>query len=209
MNATKIRLSAKEEALIGNTDFILTKNEISSKVNQLLGNIAAGQLKVIQRYPIATEILKVSPKIAKGENYKGLPWQMLDFPRLFDKENVLAIRTLFWWGNFFSITLQLAGKYKLMYENNIGSHYNSLKKENYFICISENPWEHHFEQNNYKPVTETEKQEFEKLLLKNDFLKLSTFFPLTVWNDAEDKLLSQFQFLLALISNNKAETKMI
>lgn len=200
MNPTKIRLSAKEAGLITNTDFILTKNEISNKVNQLLGNIAASQLQVIQEFPIATEILKVSPKIAKGENYNGLPWQMLDFPRLFNKENVFAIRTLFWWGNFFSITLHLAGQYKLMYENHLCSQYNFLKKQNYFICISENPWEHHFEQHNYKLIAETEKPEFENLLLKNDFLKLSTFFPLTAWNKAEDRLIKQFQFLLQLIS---------
>ena len=63
--------------------------------------------------------LNSSPKISKGENYKGLPWLVLDYPRYFNKEDIFAIRTLFWWGNFFSITLHISGKYKMRYEKKI------------------------------------------------------------------------------------------
>ena len=59
------------------------------------------------------EVIKTStPKISKGENYKDLPYVMLDYPRCFQKEKTIAIRTFFWWGNFFSINLQLSGEYK-------------------------------------------------------------------------------------------------
>jgi len=54
----------------------------------------------------------VSPKISRGENYLGLPYLVLDYPRLFRPDAVLAIRTFFWWGHFFSSTLQLSGGYK-------------------------------------------------------------------------------------------------
>ena len=54
-------------------------------------------------------IVQSTPKIAKGENYLQLPYVLLDYPRCFDKENIFAIRTMFWWGNFFSITLHLSG----------------------------------------------------------------------------------------------------
>ena len=53
-----------------------------------------------------------SPKISKGENYRGLPYVMLDYPRLFGREEVLAIRTFFWWGHGFSVTLHLKGGYR-------------------------------------------------------------------------------------------------
>ena len=32
-------------------------------------------------------------------------------PAVFSKENIFAIRTMFWWGNFFSISLHVSGKY--------------------------------------------------------------------------------------------------
>ena len=37
---------------------------------------------------------------------------MLDYPALFKKDEIFALRTMFWWGNFMSITLLLSGGYK-------------------------------------------------------------------------------------------------
>ncbi len=34
-------------------------------------------------------------KISKGENYKRLPYMMLDFPAFFTKEDILAFRIMF------------------------------------------------------------------------------------------------------------------
>ena len=57
----------------------------------------------------------VEPKISKGEKYKGLPWVMLDYPRIFGKEDIMAIGTRFWWGHYFSVTLHLKGGYLRTY----------------------------------------------------------------------------------------------
>ena len=116
MNAeTKITLSAKELELVCNTDWILTKHAIIHKVYDLFGEQSALMQQWImnEEKHLPDEVNKYQPKITKGEKLSRLlPYVILDYPRCFEKERMLAIRTMFWWGNFFSVTLQLAGNYK-------------------------------------------------------------------------------------------------
>src|SRR5262245_61567301 len=109
--SAKVSLSAFEQQLVTDANWILTKNGIIEKVYLLFGNLSEHykQEPLLQQLP--AEAVTASPKIARGENYEGLPYVMLDYPRCFGKEDTLAIRTFFWWGHFFSITLQLKGKY--------------------------------------------------------------------------------------------------
>ena len=85
-----------------------------------------------------------SGKISKGENYLGLPYAILDYPAIFKKENVFAIRTMFWWGNFFSITLHISGR-KRMREINISKLVENLREKNFLFCINKKEWEHNFD----------------------------------------------------------------
>src|SRR5688572_10241258 len=146
MDSAKIRLSPEETALIKRSDWILTKNNILQKVKQLFSDLQTKQHLVLQTVPnLQQELVRSSPKISKGENYKGLPWLVLDYPRLFEKDSFCAIRTLFWWGNFFSTTLHLSGKYKAAYGEKIISSFEDLQQKEFCICINNDQWEHHFE----------------------------------------------------------------
>src|SRR5437773_12122514 len=168
---TKIQLSTLERELVNNSEWILTKNEIIKKVQQLLGAV----LENIFDYTNTNskgfpgEVFAISPKISKGENYLGLPWLMLDYPRYFDKENVFAIRTMFWWGKFFSTTLHISGKYKEPYLKSVINNYEELKRNEFYICINEEQWQHHLENENYKPIKELSATEFEDHLHQRSF----------------------------------------
>src|SRR5438105_15186190 len=126
MDRAKIRLSSKEMELVTNADWILTKNTIIEKTKILFGELQEVMTSTFN--PVAAnDYTRVPPKISKGENYRGLPYLILDYPRLFEKENILAIRTMFWWGNFFSITLHLAGSYKKQHEEKCIQVYSIFK----------------------------------------------------------------------------------
>jgi len=197
MDRTKIRLSPEEEALVATADWILTKNNVLQKIRQLLLVLQHGQQDLLLPVnSLPEEVLKSSPKISRGENYKGLPWLVLDYPRFFNKEEVFAIRTLFWWGNFFSITLHLAGNYKTKYETKIIDSFESLQKENFSVCINEDQWEHHFETSNYLPVHDLTGSQFSEIIVKRSFIKLAKKIPLEQWNDVEKKLLDIFGQLI-------------
>lgn len=203
MDSTKIRLSPEEAALITRADWILTKNNILQKVKQLLATIQTEQQLIIESYSpfFPEEILNTSPKISKGENYKGLPWLVLDYPRYFNKENAFAIRTFFWWGNFFSCTLHLSGIYKKKYQETIIRSFDSLKTKDFSICINDDQWEHHFETTNYLPLQYITAVRFEEAISKRPFIKLSKKIPLEEWNEAENKLLEIFSQLINPIAN--------
>ena len=82
---TKIALSDKELEMVCNTDWILTKHAIIQKVYKLFGEMLPLFEKTVnenKKY-LPAEVFINSPKISKGENYKLLPYVMLDYPRYF------------------------------------------------------------------------------------------------------------------------------
>ena len=199
--SSKVSLSAFEQQLVTDANWILTKNRIIEKVYLLFGNLSEHYKlePLLQQLP--AETLLVSPKIARGENYEGLPYVMLDYPRCFGKEDTLAIRTFFWWGNFFSCTLHLSGIYKKKYQETIIRSFDSLKTKDFSICINDDQWEHHFETTNYLPLQYITAVRFEEAISKSPFIKLSKKIPLEEWNEAENKLLEIFSQLINPIAN--------
>ncbi|HKZ66156.1 MAG TPA: hypothetical protein VJ111_07370 [Chitinophagaceae bacterium] len=203
MDTAKIRLSPEEAALVIRADWILTKNSIIQKTKQLLASLQTEQqhLLLSSSSLFPEEIINSSPKISKGENYKGLPYLVLDYPRYFNKEDAFAIRILFWWGNFFSGTLHLSGIYKKKYEEKIIRSFESLNTKDFSVCINENQWEHHFETDNYLPLHTFTASGFEEIISKRSFIKLSKKISLKQWNDAEKNLLEIFSQLISALSD--------
>jgi hypothetical protein len=200
-NETKIHLSAFEMNLLTNTEWILTKNNIIKKAQRLLEGVQQNIFDYTKLHSdlFPAEVAAVSPKISRGENYEGLPWLMLDFPRYFNKENlpasqthIFAIRTMFWWGNFFSTTLHLSGKYKQKYGDAITASYPNLCTDDSHICVNEDQWHHHFEKDNFLPVINFTQREFAELIRKKDFIKISSKFSLNDWDNAINLLSGNF-----------------
>jgi hypothetical protein len=196
MDATKLRLSAEEMELMLRPDWILTKNRILQKVWQLLESVQSRQQAYISRLP--AEISSINAKISKGENYQGLPYLILDQPRYFNKEKTFAIRTLFWWGHFFSSTLHLSGMYKKMYENKITGAFQLLQEET-FVCVNQDPWEHHFGDTNFVSLNTMTATRFEEIIHNGSFIKLSKKVPLLQWETMEERLLKIFGDYVALL----------
>jgi hypothetical protein len=198
MDKAKIRLSVKEAELVANADWILTKNDILQKAKYMLEYLQSEQQQFFQAHPsiLPAEVMAIPPKISKGENYKGLPYLVLDHPRYFGKNDHFAIRSMFWWGNFFSITLHVSGSYKKMYENKIETSFTILKEENFFIGVSNDQWEHHFEASNYLPLNEMNDAAFKNYISNKDFIKLAKRIPLGQWDNARDILFTSFHQLV-------------
>jgi len=202
MDKAKIRLSAKEAELVVNADWILTKNHILQKAKWLLEDLQLEQQGFLKQYSslLPPEVMAIPPKISKGENYKGLPYLVLDHPRFFGKEDHFAIRSMFWWGNFFSITLHVSGGYREKYKNKIQKSFTLLKEENFFIAVSDDQWEHHFETANYLPLKEMNDAEFENYISNKEFIKLAKPIPLGQWDSAGDILFTSFRQLIQWLS---------
>jgi hypothetical protein len=202
MDQSKIQLSLLEIDLVNNASWILTKNGIIQKAKQLLLGLQEKQQAYLQSQSsyLPAEVLKPSAKISKGENYQGLPYLILDFPRLFEHKDIFAIRTMFWWGNFFSITLHLSGNYKTMFAQKIIACYELLKETDFFICVHEEQWQHHFEKDNYTPISKWDKDDFEYMLNSGSFIKLANKIPLRQWEDVQEILLQHFKQIIEVLA---------
>lgn len=155
------------------------------------------------RHPLPEVAANSSPKISKGEKYEGLPWVMLDYPRAFGREDTWAIRTFFWWGHFFSITLHLRGYWQQHYAGLIRANRAVLQQHDFYICIAEDEWQHHFEESNYIPLQQLDEHSVDKLLSGNDFCKLSAKIPLEQWGMANDQLAQLYQVLLQTLGHDQ------
>ena len=200
MHNTNVELSKNELELVTSSEFILTKNRIIEKVYNLFGALSEtykDALKAREAF-LPDEVLTSSPKIYKGENYLSLPYVMMDCPRIFFKEDMFAIRSFFWWGNYFSITLQLSGKFLQAFKNDIELNLKNKRDEDYFICTNDAQWEHHFEESNYKPLREI--NSIEKML-SNSFIKIAKKHSLNEWNTAAEFFKNNYEIFLRLIGN--------
>jgi hypothetical protein len=198
MLQTKIQLLPAEMELVSSPAIILTKNAILQKIKLFLEEIQLKQLDIVKDHSpgFPPEILKISPKISRGENYKGLPWFVLDYPRYFQRNTIFAIRTMFWWGNFFSITLHLSGSNKTIFSEKIISNIEILKENDFYVYEGKDEWEHDPEPNSFKKLSSMSRDEFKKIISANSFLKLAIKFPIEPFEAIEEKLVRSYKLLV-------------
>lgn len=200
MSSAKIVLSAKEQELVKNTDWILTKNAIIDKVYLLFGQLSEFYRTELVKYPDLQAYTTRFPsaKIAKGEQYEGLPWVMLDYPRSFTANDHFAVRTFFWWGKFCSITLQLSGEPMQKYLPALQHYFVSAQNNAYwFLGTGNDPWKHHFENSNYLPPGDWNSGNLENL----PFIKLAKRKSLDNWAALPAFFEEAYQEILDMLNN--------
>ena len=202
MQASKILFSAEEIGWAENSEFILTKNRIIKKIISLFALLSDEYREIAdeKRKLLPEEFYLLSPKISRGEQYLGLPYVILDYPRIFAKDNVFAIRTFFWWGNYFSLTLHLKGEYKDAFEEKIKKNLQLLSENDYWIAVSDDEWRHDFEEENYVPLKSGGVVVLNENLQQKAFLKLAVRWPLQNGNEIEPLYKEQFSTLLNVIT---------
>ena len=176
-------LSPRELAIVTDKEFILTKHQIIQQVFDLFQQ----QVPFIQQHlqtfwnsQIGSDSL---PKISRGDHYRQLPFVVMDYPAVFDKQDRVAIRTLFLWGDSFSVTLHVAGKYKMLLWHQILHNLIQNPTLPYYIGVSKNEWEHHFEEDNYLPIFSLSPSSLLKRMEESPFIKIALRYPLAQWND--------------------------
>lgn len=198
MQQTKIQLLPAEMELVSSPAIILTKNAILQKIKLFLEGVQEKQLDILKDYSsqFPEDILRISPKISRGENYKGLPWLVLDNPRFFQHNNIFAIRTMFWWGNFFSITLHLSGDNKTSFLKKIMTNIRDLEESDFCIYDGDNEWEHDLDPGSYKNLSSHLRDELNQIISAGNFLKLAIRFPIDSLEAVEEKLLRNYELLV-------------
>jgi len=186
----KTLLSQEHLSLLMDKNIFLLKRDLADKINSLLSSciqsIRTEMLSFEANLP--NELLISQAKITKGENYLSFPWSILDYPRIFNKEAIFAIRTFCWWGNNFSITLHLSGPYLNQFLEIIFSKWEQLSSSGFMICINSEQWQHHLENNNYEAIKlcTNDASYYKEMAKQNGFLKLCRVLPLNNWEQLQN-----------------------
>ena len=194
MMQANVQFSDAEMKMMEDAELILTKNKVLMKIKELFGQLQEEMIAL----RTGENIFDYPPKISRGENYEGLPWLVLDFPRVFKAQNIYAIRTMFWWGNFFSSTLHVSGERKLLLSGRLAEAYERLSAEGYHININKDQWLHHFNEDNYIPVSSISREMFEDHVNRYEHVKLAGKLPLGNIDAALNELLSSWKFFLEI-----------
>lgn len=176
--------SREEIQLFENEQFIKTKNKILRKTElglQKLGNKTA---EICPRL----KVVSPPPKVSKGEKHKGLPFVVLDYPRVFNKTDIFAIRTMTWWSKAYSVSLILKGKYLKEYLKPLNK--NLVKSHGLFYSQDGDIWENELT-NKVSSTT--------KISETADFVKISFQFPLSELNNLKINYFTSLKKLLKLI----------
>jgi hypothetical protein len=200
MDGAKILLSAEELDLASNPSVILTKNAVIDTVYQLFGQLSRQMQEDIKPMALElNEVLETPAKISRGESYLELPYVILDFPRYFRPHDVFAVRTMFWWGNFMSMTLHLKGNYREHYHQRIIKKHAEIGAMGFFAGIGTDEWEHHFGDDNYLAVSLIDQDEWLTLYEARDFTKLALKFPLADFNEMSSVLPEAFRKIIKVL----------
>jgi hypothetical protein len=188
------KFTTQELDLASDPTLLLIKYRMMEKVWDFLEDLQKEirkQLKPFEK-ELPKELNLRQGKISKGENYKRLPFMMLDFPAFFTKEDILAFRTMFYWGHFISSTFHLQGKFAQKYGLLLAEFFR--KSEDVYFCVNGSPWEYDYKSNNYVLITTLSPGEVEEHVAATNFIKISVKFSI---EEMPKKFEDLVNFLLA------------
>ena len=114
-------LTADEWRVFANHEFFLKKAVISAKLKHTLEQLhLALQLELSAHSLVApVSFDPEAVQFVKGEHLEDCPYQYLDFPRYYSREEKFAFRSLCWWGHHVVFALIMEGPLVKQYRLNL------------------------------------------------------------------------------------------
>lgn len=176
-----ISFTPHEIAHLAEAEFFRTKALVSEKVRRTLEQLH----QVFQSELGGQELLTPegfnpeAVQFVKGEHLEAFPYQYLDFPRYYTREEKFAFRSLFWWGHHVVFSLIVEGSSIRFYKQNLIHRYSNLADKHICLCISPSLWEWKYGAGYTLELTQDNKSEIAAVLAHRPFFKIARFVPMT------------------------------
>jgi hypothetical protein len=202
---SKITFSHGENNAMLNQSFLPQKIRIIKKIKKLFIQLKQKlEAKIVNEgIHQALNFNPLTHKVSQGENYRELPYVILDYPQSFKKPDIFSYRCMFWWGHHYSFSLHLEGSRMVKYRKGI---FDYLKKqqripEELYIALGESAWEYHFEKDNFIQLTKENLSEIESKVNSMSFLKISSHIPANSKPERViEKACRQFDLYIAMMN---------
>ena len=195
-----MKLTPEEQEVLENTRFIHVKRMVSEKIVTALGDFQQDIEVQLDTLPYSNWLkskIRQHPKVSRGENYGGLPYFILDFPREFSNSGeTLAIRTMILWGRFYSFTLHVTGPLRDSLHQSLI--HQKADFSTYYYCINATPWEYHYEADNYVLLSDISNDHLSDDLSGRDFSKLSIWYPIHELDHLKSRGLAFYRKIISL-----------
>lgn len=199
--AEKINFTGKELSYLQDRDFLTTKFQIIDKLHKLFARVEERLKAEVEstdfQFPEAAFVR--AGKVSQGENYKNLPYMVLDYPRIFSKNDVFSFRVIFWWGHYLSVSLHLKGRSLEKYRQAL-LHQLRSQPGDLYLCVHSTPWEYHFSEDNYRLLSDFKVDELERTLSEKEFIKLAKKADLQKWEELPDLSAACFREFLGYLT---------
>jgi hypothetical protein len=193
--------STQEIDLAGNPHWLLIKNNVIKKAISLMGEVEQ-ELKEevsIRPYTYPTNVKTTNGKISKGENYKGLPFVILDYPAKFTKADMFAYRTMFYWGHFVSFTFHIQGdSLNFLMDRQLMEYVQQFPE--LWFSVYETPWEYVYKDSVYQQVQNLSIEEMHQHVKEHGFVKVSHKIPVDAIEQTPQEALGFFKRFMTGLS---------
>ncbi|MCC5931195.1 MAG: hypothetical protein JJU28_18245 [Cyclobacteriaceae bacterium] len=190
-----ISFSDEELQIFADKDYIDKKREIQRKISLLL-SLCEKELRISADGLPA--LWQATGKISKGENHKGYPYAVLDYPRRIEGQNIIIFRTMWWWGHGFICSLMLTGEWLEKYRKNFIAYLHLLYDKQLFISTGTSPWDNDQGEGALEGIDNFSPDALTAIIDKKPFLRISSFLSLDQWRDTPDfarKTFDKLQFI--------------
>jgi len=171
-------LSPDELSLFSNPDIWIQKERIFTKVETLLLKVRDELLShQAQSTPFPSPYVDASPRLTRGDNYQQMPYRVLDYPRFFDKADMLVFRTVILWGYPIGMHFILSGKARTRFRASIEKEL-ARPQTPFYVSLHETPWYWEFPHADWAEPAAMSIPAMKREIDKRDFLKISQFVPM-------------------------------
>ncbi len=176
-----VSFTPSEIGRLADTEFFRAKVQISEKVRQTLELLHQSiKSELVGKTLLAPRAYNPEAvQFVKGEHLEDFPYQYLDFPRHYTREDKFSFRSLFWWGHHVVFALILEGTQIRQYKQNVIDRYSMLADQGICLCLSPSLWEWKSGPGYTMELTHDRKSEAAAVLANRSFFKLAHFVSMT------------------------------
>ena len=197
--------TADELAVLADQDFFRQKATISVKIKHVLEQLHHRLEAEISSQPLLTPegFDPQAKQFVKGEHLEDFPYQYVDFPRFYNREDKFAFRSLVWWGHHIIFALIVEGALVKQYRHNLFTRFSEVADRHLCLCLSPSLWEWKTGPGFTLAITQHHRSEIAAALDHRTFFKIARFMPLDdpaiETGTVVDEGLKTFQAVLPII----------
>ncbi len=199
-------LTADEWRVFANHKFFLKKAAISAKLTRILKQLHLALQRELPAHPLLTPdgFDPEAVQFVKGEHLEDCPYQYLDFPRYYTRQDKLAFRSLCWWGHHLVFALIVEGPLVKQYRVNLFNRFSEVADRQLSLSLSSSLWEWKSGPGFTLEMTHNHRSEIAATLDRRTFFKVARFIPLQDLEADTDVIIDAgvqtFQAILPIIT---------